>query len=143
MTQLQTLMSPPAPPKAAALWAGRALTGLFVLFMAFDVAIKLIRLKVVDETMAQLGYPPELARGIGVLELALVALYLIPRTAVLGAVLMTGLLGGAVATHVRVGDPLFSHVLFGVYLGLFMWGGLYLRDPRVRSVMPFVTGTGT
>jgi hypothetical protein len=90
--------------------------------------------------MAGLGWPAGSGRAIGALELVLLALYLAPRTAVLGAVLMTGLLGGAVATHVRIGDPLFSHVLFGVYLGLFAWGGLWLRDRRLRGLMPLARG---
>jgi hypothetical protein len=124
----------------AMLWTGRVLTGLFVLFMAFDIAIKLIDLPIVDATMAGLGWPAGSGRAIGALELVLLALYLAPRTAVLGAVLMTGLLGGAVATHVRIGDPLFSHVLFGVYLGLFAWGGLWLRDRRLRGLMPLARG---
>jgi hypothetical protein len=127
-----------APTPRAALWTGRVLTGLFALFMAFDIAIKLIRLPVVAETMTGLGWPPELAFGIGVLELVVLGLYLVPRTALAGAVLMTGVLGGALATHLRVGSPLFSHVLFGVYLGAVMWGGLYLRDPRVRAVLPLL-----
>jgi hypothetical protein len=137
MTQSALAIDDPATPRPA-LWAGRVLSGLFGLFMAFDIVIKLVGLPVVDATMAQLGWPPGLARGIGVLELILLGLYVVPRTALLGAVLMTGLLGGAIATHVRVGDPLFSHVLFGVYLALFMWGGLFLRDPRVRAVMPLL-----
>ncbi|MDP3660430.1 DoxX family protein [Phenylobacterium sp.] len=120
----------------AMLWTGRVLSAAFVLFMVMDIAIKLIGMKVVDDTMVQMGWPPELARGIGVMELIFVALYLFPRTSVLGAVLMTGVLGGAVATHVRIADPLFSHILFGVYLGLAMWGGLYLRDPRLRALFP-------
>lgn len=125
----------PKPRASTAVWTGRVLTGLFALFMAMDVGIKLARLPVVDETMAQLGWPAGLGFWIGVMELVFTALYLIPRTAPLGAVLMTGVLGGAVATHVRVGDPLFSHILFGVYLGGVMWLGLWLRDPRVRALL--------
>jgi len=120
------------------LWAGRVLTALFVLFMVFDISIKLIGMQIVDEAMTQLGYPTWLGQPIGLLELTFVALYLIPRTSMLGAVLMTGLLGGAVASHVRVADPLFSHTLFGIYLGVVMWGGLVLREPRVRAVMPLL-----
>lgn len=124
------------PAASAGVWGGRVLSALFVLFMAFDIAIKLVDLPVVRESLRDLGYPVHLGRFIGVMELLFVALYLWPRTAVLGAVLMTGLLGGAVASHVRVEDPLFSHILFGVYLGLFAWGGLYLRDERLRSLFP-------
>lgn len=117
--------------------AGLVLTGLFGLFMTFDVAIKLLDLPVVGETLGALGWPAGMARGIGVLQLVLLVLYLVPRTAVLGAVLLTGMLGGAVATHLRVGSPLLSHTLFGVYLGLLAWGGLLLRDARLRAVFPF------
>ena len=111
-------------------FTGYALTGAFSLFMLFDVAIKLIRHPMVEETMRQLGFP------IGVIEAICLVLYLVPRTAVLGAVLFMGVFGGAIATHLRHADPLFSHVLFGVYLGLFMWGGLWLRNPDLRSVFP-------
>lgn len=116
---------------------GWTLTGIFILFMIFDITIKLIRLPIVGATMQQLGWPPEMGFVIGVLELIAVALYLWPRTAVLGGLLMTAILGGAVATHLRLSDPLLSHTLFGVYLGLFMWGGLWLRSPAVRSVFPY------
>jgi hypothetical protein len=94
--------------------------------------------EVVTTTMVELGYPSELSRGLGILILACTALYAIPRTSVLGAVLLTGLLGGAIATHLRIGSPVFSHLLFGVYLGLFVWGGLYLRDRRLRAIFPFI-----
>ncbi len=118
------------------LWAGWALTTVFALFMAFDTAIKLIKLPIVEETLAQIGYPPGIGFGIGVLELILLALYLLPRTAILGAVLYTGLLGGAMASHLRAGSPVFTHLLFGLYLGLFLWGGLWLRDARLRALFP-------
>ena len=85
--------------------------------------------------MTKLGYPLSLTRTIGLLELACVVVYAIPRTSALGAILMTGYLGGAVATHVRVGDPLFSHVLFPVYIGVLAWTGLYLRDDRLRALL--------
>ena len=115
---------------------GYALTGAFTLFMLFDVAIKLIRHPMVEETMRQLGFPGGLGFPIGVIEALCLVLYLIPRTAVLGAVLFMGIFGGGIATHLRHADPLFSHVLFGVYLGLFMWGGLWLRSPDLRGVFP-------
>lgn len=120
-------------------WIGYGLSGLFVLFMLFDGGIKLVPLAVVTETMTALGYPasPGLARGLGILTLICTALYANPRTAVLGAILMTGYLGGAIATHLRIGSPVFSHLLFGVYLGLLMWGGLYLRDERLRLLFPY------
>jgi hypothetical protein len=121
----------------ALLWTGRILTGLFALFMlGASIAPKLLHLPIAEETMAQLGWPPGYAFMIGIIELGCLVLYLIPRTSVLGAVLMMGLLGGAIATHIRAGSPLFSHVLFSVYLALFMWGGLWLRDPRLRALFP-------
>ena len=123
-------------PKLMA-WSGWTLSGLFVAFMLFDVTIKLIQIPAVAQTMAALGWPGSLGLPIGVIELVALVLYVYPRTAVLGAILMTGVMGGAIASHLRLGNPLFSHVLFGVYLGLFAWGGLWLRDPRLRAVMPW------
>lgn len=121
----------------AMLWSGRVLTGLFALFMlGASIAPKLLNLPVTHETMAQLGWPPGYVLMIGLIELTCLALYLIPRTSLLGAVLMMGLLGGAMATQIRAGNPLFSHILFSIYLGLFMWGGLWLRDPRLRALFP-------
>lgn len=121
------------------LWTGRVFSGLVILFLLLDGIIKLVPLPVVTETMAQLGYPGTvgLARGLGVLTLACVGLYAWPRTSTLGAILMTGLFGGAMATHLRVGSPLFSHFLFGAYLGLLAWGGLFLREPRLRALLPW------
>ena len=120
------------------IWAGRILSGLVILFMIFDGGIKLVPLGVVTETMAQLGYPASdaLARGLGILLLLSTLLYVVPRTSILGAILLTGYLGGAIATHLRVGNPVFSHLLFGLYLGLMAWGGLYLRDARLRALIP-------
>jgi len=108
------------------------------LFLLFDGVFKLVRPTpaAVVEAMNKLGYPPTLTVTIGLLLLVCVVVYIIPRTAVLGAILLTGYLGGAVATHTRVGDPLFSHVLFPVYMGLFVWGGLYFRDERLRALIP-------
>jgi hypothetical protein len=119
-----------------ALWTGRALSGLLILFLMFDGAIKLIPLDIVIETSAQLGLPADGARTLGVLTLLCTILYAIPRTSVLGAILLTAYLGGAIATHFRVGSPLFTHTLFGVYLGLMAWGGLYLRDGALRALIP-------
>lgn len=119
-------------------WIGRVLSGLFALFiLGASVAPKLMGMPVAEETMAQLGWPAGYAFGIGVLELTLVVLYLIPRTSVLGAVLFMGLLGGAMATQIRAETPLYSHILFSIYLGLFMWGGLWLRDPKLRALFPW------
>lgn len=125
---------------SATLWVGRVMSGIVILFLTFDGAIKLIPIQIVTETMVQLGYPPSegIARLLGVLTLLCTALYVIPRTSVLGAILLTGYLGGAMATHLRVGSPLFSHLLFGLYLGLLAWGGLYLRDERVRAIIPLL-----
>ena len=117
---------------------GRALSALAILFMVFDVAIKLAQLPIVAQTMAELGYAPSSGRTIGIVELVCLVLYIVPRTAVLGAILWTAVFGGGIATHIRVDSPLFSHILFGVYLGLFVWGGLYLRNPRVRELLPVV-----
>lgn len=118
-------------------WVGRALTAIFVLFMlGASVAPKLLQLPVAEETMRALGWPAGYAFPIGLIELTCVVLYVIPRTSLLGAILMMGLLGGAMATQIRAESPLFSHVLFSVYLGIFMWGGLWLRDQRVRALLP-------
>ncbi|NGN44378.1 DoxX family protein [Mesorhizobium sp. CGMCC 1.15528] len=118
--------------------AGWAISGLLILFLAFDGAIKLVPLDIVTQTMGELGWPTtaSMARTLGVLTLACTILYAVPRTAVLGAILLTAYLGGAIATHVRIGNPLFSHTLFGVYLGVMAWGGLYLRDERLRALIP-------
>ena len=123
-----------------ALWAGRLLSSLAILFLIFDGMIKLPPLEIVTATMKELGYPTtdSFARFLGIVTLACTALYAWPRTALLGAVLLTGLFGGAIATHLRIGSPLFSHTLFGIYVGVMVWGGLWLRDERVRRVMPFL-----
>ncbi len=123
-----------------ALWVGRILSGLAILFLIFDWMIKLPPLDIVTTTMKELGYPTtdSFARFLGVVTLACTALYAWPRTALLGAVLLTGLFGGAIATHLRIGSPLVSHTLFGIYFGITVWGGLWLRDERVRRVMPLL-----
>ena len=117
-------------------WVGRVLSGLVILFLGFDIAIKLVQLPIVGETLAELGYPSELGLTIGIVELVCLVLYAMPRTAVLGAILLTAVFGGGIATHIRVASPLFTHILFGVYLGLFVWGGLYLRSARLRDLIP-------
>jgi hypothetical protein len=116
--------------------AGWVLTGLFAAFMLFDIGLKLAGVPIVEQTMKQIGYPPGLGLPIGVIEAICLALYLVPRTSLLGAVLFMGVFGGGIASHLRLLDPLFSHILFGVYLGLFMWGGLWLRDPQLRALFP-------
>ena len=116
-------------------WAGRILSGLAILFLLWDGAIKLLVLTPVAEAFVRLGYPVSLSVAIGTLELACLAIYVIPRTSLLGAVLLTGFLGGAVATHVRVEDPLLTHALFPIYVGALLWGGLVLRNGRVRALV--------
>jgi hypothetical protein len=122
------------PPKRS--WAGFILSGLAVAFLLFDSGIKFTASAPVAQAMNSLGFPVRLATAIGGLELVLLAIYLFPRTAVLGAVLWTGYLGGAIALHLRVGNPLFSHVLFPVYVALLLWGGLYFREDRLRQLLP-------
>jgi hypothetical protein len=116
-------------------WGGRVMSGLPSLFLLVDGAMKLARPAVVVETTVQLGYPEGVILGLGIVLLACTVLYLVPRTAVLGAVLLTGYLGGAVATHVRVGGDPFP-VVFPVVLGALLWGGLVLQDPRLRALLP-------
>lgn len=123
---------------AASVWAGRGLSALFVLFiLGASVTPKLAGMPVTDEIMADLGWPPGYVFGIGVLELVLTLLYIYRPTGVLAAVLFMGLFGGAMATNMRAGSPLLSHTLFSIYLGLFMWGGLWLRDEKLRALFPW------
>ena len=117
-------------------WVGRVLSGLVVLFLIPDGIFKFIKPAPVVEAFAHVGWPLSLANVLGTLLLVCIALYAIPRTSILGAILLTGYLGGAVATHLRAGDPLFSHILFPTYLGVLLWLGLYLRDDRVRVLIP-------
>ena len=126
------------PAGRGAIRAGWAISGLVILFLLMDAGMKLAVLQPVIDTTRTLGWPtdPATLRMLGVLTLVPTILYAWPRTAPLGAVILTAYLGGAVATHVRIGSPLFSHILFGVYLGAAMWGGLWLRDPRVRALLP-------
>jgi hypothetical protein len=119
----------------AALWAGRILTGIAVLFLAFDAAVKLVGAKEAVDGTVLLGWQPHHLPIIGTIAVVLLVLYVIPRTAPLGAILWTGYLGGAVATQLRVDNPLFSHVLFPIYVAAILWGGLYLRDDRVRRLL--------
>ncbi len=117
------------------IWIGRILSGLAVLFLTFDGIVKLLQTPEVIEGSQQLGFAVSSMVPIGLVLLACVAIYLVPRTAILGAVLLTGYLGGAIATHVRVGNPLLTHVLFPTYVAALIWGGLYLRDSRVRRLL--------
>lgn len=118
----------------SSVWAGRILSALPALFLLLDGVMKVVKPAFVVEATVQLGYPESVIVALGVVLVACTILYLIPRTAVLGAILLTGYLGGAIATHVRVGGPLGS-ILMPVILGVMLWGGLYLRDERVRSLV--------
>ena len=117
--------------------AGTVCTIVAALFLAFDTILKVLRLDAAVEGTTSLGYPADAVLWIGIIELVCLVLYLVPRAAVVGALLMTGYLGGAVATHVRISSPLLTHTLFPVYVALLLWGGLYLRDPRLRALVPF------
>ncbi len=129
-----------APPSASvstsARRTGLVLTGIAVLFLTFDTALKMVAAPEAVTSTTELGYPASVLSLLWILEAVLLVLYLVPRTAIMGAILWTGYLGGAIATHVRVENPLFSHVLFPVYVALLLWGGLWLREPRLRVLMP-------
>jgi len=128
-------MSAPNAASKSALWTGRILTGLAMLFLAWDTVIKLTGRPEVGDSLGQLGYPAHLGLTIGIIELVCLVVYLIPATSVLGAILFTGYLGGAIATHLRLENPLLTHILFPIYIAALIWGGLYLRDRRVRAVI--------
>jgi hypothetical protein len=131
--------SPPADAIGrGARWTGRVLSGIAALFLLMDGAFKLLATPEARDGTSALGYSPSVLVPLGVVQLLCLAVYLVPRTAVLGAVLWTGYLGGAIATHVRVGNPWASHTLFPVYVALLLWGGLWLRDRRVRAVLPLL-----
>jgi len=117
-------------------WTGRVLSGLAILLLTLDSVGKLLQVQPVIEGSEQLGYPASTVFPMGVILLMCVVTYAIPRTSVLGALLLTGYLGGAVATHVRVGHPLLTHTLFPIYFAFFIWGGLVLRDARLRAFLP-------
>jgi hypothetical protein len=117
-------------------WTGRVLSTLAVLFLLFDAIGKLLRPEPVVTGTVQLGWPASMIVPLGIIQLVCLAFYLIPRTSVLGAILWTGYLGGAVATHVRIGHPLFSHILFPTYIAALLWLGLWLRDRRLRTLLP-------
>jgi len=116
-------------------WLGRVITAIPVLFLVFDTVIKLMNIAPVAESFRTLGFKRNLALELGILELTLLALYLVPRTAIFGAVLWTGYLGGAIATHLRLEHPLFSHILFPIYVAIPLWLGLWLRDARLRAAL--------
>ena len=116
--------------------AGRVLSTLAILFLLFDSTLKVMRMAPAVEGTVQLGYPQRMVVGIGIIELVCVVLYAVPRTAVLGAIVLTGYLGGAIATHVRVGSPLLGYTLFPIYVAVLIWGGLFLREDRLRALVP-------
>ena len=125
-----------APVSKKMILAGRIITGVPTLFLLFDAVGKFVKPAPVVEGTVKLGYPESVIVPLGIVLLACTVLYMIPRTSVLGAILLTGYLGGAVATHVRVSDPLFTHILFPVYLGVLIWTGLFLRDDALRTLVP-------
>lgn len=130
---------PGAVPAKGQLIAGHILSGLVILFLLFDAGLKLAAPETaIEYSPPGLGWPLDVPTMtmLGLLLLIPTLLYIWPRTAILGAILITGYLGGAIATHVRIGSPLLSHSLFGVYLGVMLWGGLWFRDPRVRALIP-------
>lgn len=122
---------------SGAVWTGRALSGIAILFLAFDSAGKLARAQPVMEATVKLGYPESVVFGLGAVLLGCVLVYAVPRTSVFGAVLLTGYLGGAIATHVRLGDPLLTHTLFPIYVAVLIWGGVLLRNSRAREALSF------
>ena len=133
-----TTIAETAPVAKPARWTGRVLLGLVIVFLLFDGAIKLVPWPVVTETMDRMGYgsSENLARSLGLITIVCTVLYSVPPTSILGAILLTGYLGGAIASHVRIGSPLFTHTLFGLYLGLMVWGGVWLRDKNLQSLIP-------
>jgi hypothetical protein len=126
-------MSPPV--SKGALWSGRVLSGLVALFLLFDGTMKLAKPEFVVEANTRLGYSESVIVPLGIVLLACAILYAIPQSAVLGAILLTGYLGGAVASHLRHEDSLFE-ILFPVIFGVLLWGGLYLRDSQLRALVP-------
>jgi hypothetical protein len=131
--------TPPVAKKR--LVTGYIFTALAALFLTFDTVIKVLRLAPAIQATTELGYAAGTVLWIGIIELVCLALYLAPRTSVFGALLLTGYLGGAIATHMRAGSPLLSHTLFPIYVALLIWGGLYLREPRLGLLVPFRIGT--
>lgn len=131
--------SPPPPEgrSTTAAWTGRVLSGVAILFLLVDGGMKLVPLQPVTDTMQALGWPtdPTLLRVLGIIQIAATVLYANPQSAVFGAILLTGYLGGAVATHVRVGSPILTHDLFGVFVGIVVWAGLWVRSPALRDVL--------
>lgn len=116
-------------------WSGRTLSAIAILFLSFDIVLKLMQHPMAVQGTKQLGYPAGMILPLGIIELIALILYLVPRTSLFGVIIWTGYLGGAVATHVRISDPLFSHILFPTYVAALLWGGLVLRDARFRALL--------
>jgi hypothetical protein len=135
-TAIDPVFSGAVTTTGARVWAGRILSALAILFLAFDTASKLLQLAPAVQGTIDLGYQPGALPVIGLVELGCLVAYVVPRTSPIGAVLLTGYFGGAVATHLRLGNPLLSHTLFPIYVAALVWGGLYLRDRRVRALLP-------
>jgi hypothetical protein len=135
---MATLATSPAASAPAAVWTGRVLSGLAAAFLVVDAGTKLVAPAFVAANSPEIGWSldPVTIRTLGTLLIVPTLLYLWPRTALLGAIVITGYLGGAIATHMRIGSPLFTHILFGVYLALMVWGGLWLRSPALRALLP-------
>jgi hypothetical protein len=134
-TILQSATPAPSRPMSKSVLAGRILSGIAIAFLLFDATGKVLQFKESVDATQQLNFDASQVVPLGLLQLATLILYVIPRTAPLGAVLLTGYLGGAIAIHVQFGNPLFTHLLFPVYVGALLWGGLYLRDARVRAAI--------
>lgn len=126
---------PSTTAASRAAWIGHVVSGLPLAFLVFDTAIKVLRLPVAVEATRQLGFTDGAVLALGIIEAICLVLYLMPRTALLGALLWTGYFGGAIATHIRAASPLFTHTLFPMYLAALLWGGLWLRDPRLRRIV--------
>jgi hypothetical protein len=137
MATAHATLDEPAVPSKTAVRTGWIFSGLVIAFLVMDGTMKLLALPVVTQASAQLGWPDDAgtARLLGALLLTITALYAVRRTSIVGAILLTGYLGGAVATHARIGSPLFTHILFGVYLGVLAWAGLYLRNQKLRALL--------
>jgi hypothetical protein len=123
-------------PSRKSIWTGRILSGVAVVFMLFDSITKILKVDAVVKASAQFGYSVGLLSAIGIILLCCVVVYVIPRTSVLGAILITGYLGGAVEANLRIGTPLFSNALFPVYFAILVWAGVFLRDSEIRKILP-------
>ena len=126
-------------PSKSRLWTGRILSILAILFLLFDGVMKLFHPLPVTKAMTQLGFPPHLSVPIGIILLICTALYALPTTSVLGSILLTGYLGGAVVSQMRIGASLFGSTLFPIYFAVLLWAGIYLREPRLRTLIPVRT----